>query len=141
VITCKRCSKCGEDKPLTDFHRRSAGADGYQAWCKACSLASVKKYQKKVGKSIVHRSVRYGLTPDEVASMLRIPQCQACGSPFSDAFEQKFDHCHTHGHFRGVLCHACNMACQGESPLALTRLARCIEYLHRDIEREQTRAS
>ena len=29
----RRCRKCGEDKPLTDFHRWH---DDYQWWCKPC---------------------------------------------------------------------------------------------------------
>ena len=31
----KRCSRCDEIKPYSEFHKRSRG-DGYQSWCKAC---------------------------------------------------------------------------------------------------------
>lgn len=33
----KRCQKCGEVKPVTEFHKRSASPDGHQAWCKRCT--------------------------------------------------------------------------------------------------------
>ena len=31
----KRCARCGETKPYSEFHKRNRG-DGYQSWCKAC---------------------------------------------------------------------------------------------------------
>ena len=45
----KRCSKCGETKPLDAFHRNKATKDGYEFWCKKCrkksdSARRVKKY-------------------------------------------------------------------------------------------------
>lgn len=35
----KRCSKCGEVKPLEDYNRRKASADGRQSKCRDCSNA------------------------------------------------------------------------------------------------------
>ena len=133
----KRCSGCGAEKLLTDFYRSSRYRDGRQIWCKSCSLQAVKKHQEREGKSVVHRAVKYGLTRDEVRAMLAIPVCQSCGSELGDSYTLKFDHCHERGHFRGVLCHPCNMACMGRSEDAMVRLSRCIEYLRRDVEREQ----
>lgn len=135
MLTTKRCTKCGETKPTSDFHKRRRSPDGLQCWCKACSCTAVKDFQNREGRSIVNRSVKYGLTRDEVRSMLEIPVCQACGCEFSDSYEMKFDHCHSVGHFRGVLCHPCNLACVGSSDEAAERLAKCIEYLNRDMER------
>jgi hypothetical protein len=131
----KRCSGCGADKPLTDFHRSSRYSDGRQIWCKACSRKATDRYQQRVGKSIIARSVKYGLTPDEVRAMMRIPVCQSCGAKFTDSYSRKFDHCHDRGHFRGVLCHACNMSCMGLAADAIPRLKCCIDYLQRDLER------
>jgi hypothetical protein len=31
----ERCSRCGETKPYSEFHRNKRG-DGYQRWCKTC---------------------------------------------------------------------------------------------------------
>lgn len=36
----KRCSRCGETKPVTEFHVRRASADGRSAACQTCVLAA-----------------------------------------------------------------------------------------------------
>lgn len=36
----KRCTQCGEAKPLSDFHRHKREKDGYQPWCRLCRLAA-----------------------------------------------------------------------------------------------------
>jgi len=33
----KRCSQCGEVKPLDDFYHRSRSKDQHSVWCKSCS--------------------------------------------------------------------------------------------------------
>ena len=35
----KRCKKCGETKPLTEFHQATGMRDGYRSECKECSRA------------------------------------------------------------------------------------------------------
>lgn len=32
----KRCSKCKQWKPISEFHKRTASKDGLQSWCKQC---------------------------------------------------------------------------------------------------------
>lgn len=39
----KRCTKCGQDKPLTDFHKNKRSKDGLQYWCKPCVLSDVPR--------------------------------------------------------------------------------------------------
>ena len=34
----KQCSKCGEQKPLSDFHKKKANKDGLQNACKSCRV-------------------------------------------------------------------------------------------------------
>lgn len=38
----KTCSKCGEEKPLTEYRKRSASKDGLQPYCKICHSATEK---------------------------------------------------------------------------------------------------
>lgn len=38
----KACTKCGELKPLTDFHRNRNEKDGHAFWCRACLNANAK---------------------------------------------------------------------------------------------------
>lgn len=40
----KTCSKCGETKHLSEFHRNSARADGLQKMCKACVKANASAW-------------------------------------------------------------------------------------------------
>lgn len=39
----KRCSKCGETKPLSGFHAKATNPDGLQRWCKDCRNAAERK--------------------------------------------------------------------------------------------------
>ena len=58
----KRCKKCGETKPLAEFHRATGMKDGYRSECKACArtirrawyvanrqkaIADVKRWQQE----------------------------------------------------------------------------------------------
>lgn len=36
---CKRCTKCGEPKPLSGFHRDRNRKDGHRDWCRVCVRA------------------------------------------------------------------------------------------------------
>lgn len=42
----KKCTKCGEVKPLEEFSSRSAAVDGKQGTCKACSKAADLVWRK-----------------------------------------------------------------------------------------------
>ena len=47
VLVVKRCSACGETKPLSEFHKHSGAPDGRQSYCKPCKNASVRATQAK----------------------------------------------------------------------------------------------
>lgn len=40
----KKCSKCGEVKPLSEFHRFKHSKDGHKPKCKPCNTAEANKY-------------------------------------------------------------------------------------------------
>lgn len=40
----KRCSRCGEVKPISEFYRNKRYKDGLMSECKACSIARVSEY-------------------------------------------------------------------------------------------------
>lgn len=42
----KRCSKCKQGKPISEFHKNRTTKDGLQAYCKSCQISDVNKYQK-----------------------------------------------------------------------------------------------
>lgn len=119
----KRCRRCGEHKPAGEFHRKSDSRDGLQSFCKVCN-------------SLAAAASSYKISVEEVARLWSIEECQACGAPMAPGRRQ-IDHCHELGHVRGVLCHLCNHACAGQHIECIDRLAGCIEYLKRDLERQR----
>lgn len=40
----KRCSHCGELKPLSEFNKDKSKKDGYNAWCRCCTREAQKKW-------------------------------------------------------------------------------------------------
>lgn len=47
ILSSKKCSKCGEVKSLSSFHKRSSSKDGLRAECKACVLAYQHKEESR----------------------------------------------------------------------------------------------
>lgn len=48
----KLCNKCGETKPVTEFHKNARAGDGLKCWCKDCGkLASAKWFAKNPERS------------------------------------------------------------------------------------------
>jgi hypothetical protein len=137
---------CGLELPRSAFHKNASNNDGLETYCKDCKRRIYREWRARspgyrLRRSALERIRRYGLTNEEVQLFTEVPVCQSCGLPFDSPTAQKFDHCHELGHVRGVICHVCNLACAGTSEVALSRLQLCVEYLRRDIEREQARAS
>jgi 5-methylcytosine-specific restriction endonuclease McrA len=46
-LPAKTCTQCGAEKPLTDYPKRAASADGYTSECRVCNNASNAKYRAK----------------------------------------------------------------------------------------------
>ncbi len=44
VSKTKRCSKCGETKPVAEFHKQKTSSDGLRSQCKACRRAYALQY-------------------------------------------------------------------------------------------------
>ena len=42
TLLTKTCSRCGEDMPVSDYHKMKKAADGLHCWCKSC----VKTYMR-----------------------------------------------------------------------------------------------
>jgi hypothetical protein len=65
-MTVKRCSRCKEDKCLSEFYRCASKRDGLQSCCKACSKAQTagrsayyKAYREENGDTIRARNRAY----------------------------------------------------------------------------------
>jgi hypothetical protein len=55
----KRCSKCGEDRPLDDFYRDRAKADGRRASCKECTNVQILAWRRANPESVNEFGRRY----------------------------------------------------------------------------------
>lgn len=138
----KKCTQCGEYKPLTDFHRRFSSKDGRQSKCKPCNHESAVQWQEKnaekatkvwknkVGDSeflLKRKSRLYGISPDELQNLYDSnSSCMICGTIPSNGLH--IDHDHSSGVVRGLLCMRCNTAL-GLFKDNAENLANAIEYL------------
>ena len=55
----KRCYKCGETKPLTEFYKTKSRPDGLDNKCKTCSREAVRQYYQENRETIVERERQY----------------------------------------------------------------------------------
>lgn len=117
----KRCSKCREAKPETEFHTYQArGETRLMAKCKTCHQAVAEDWNRRnperrrelraaYGKRNRrrNRARQYGLTVEELDAMEAAQggRCLICREP---AEKLAIDHCHTTGKVRGLLCTPCN---------------------------------
>lgn len=118
MIKKKRCSKCGETKPLSEFHLHRGMKDGRYCWCKACRSVAMRKARTEYPDSVrvVNLKSRYKLTPDDYEDLLCRcnARCEICGMTASEHKKKTgrflaVDHDHQTGAVRGILCGWCNM--------------------------------
>ena len=74
---------------------------------------------------------RYGLDVEKFYNVLEEQnfECLICEREFNDKLKPVVDHCHKHGHTRGLLCNSCNvgLGCFKDDR---DILYRAIAYLH-----------
>lgn len=105
----KTCTKCGQEKPLSEYSPSRLGADGLASWCKSCRAEAQR--------------VRQDATPAEVKAQqarrqragVRKGVCVSCG----DAIEDE------------GFCARCKAAVVilGDTPETLKSAARALKYL------------
>lgn len=108
----KRCSRCGQTKPIEEFTLNRKRKGGRASWCKPC----VSTYLKSGVKRKSRLKTTYGISVERYNAMLAAQRgvCAVCGHPPTvDQIGRKHlhvDHCHLSGEIRGLLCSACNTA-------------------------------
>ena len=87
----KRCCTCHELRPLTDFSRRAAAADGLQSRCRSCArewyAANQQQHRANVRRRTVATRAEY---KRRIGEHLRAHPCVDCGE--SDIRVLDFDH-------------------------------------------------
>jgi 5-methylcytosine-specific restriction endonuclease McrA len=63
----KACSKCGIEKPLTEYYKKKSGKNGLRADCKKCFKAYKKKYYQENAEEIKTRNKKWKKeNPEEI---------------------------------------------------------------------------
>ena len=114
-VNAKVCSKCGELKLYTDFALAARNKSGIGAACKSCVREHSRQYRAKNPEKRRQSwreyqfKKRYGMTEQEVRNLKRLQGsfCPACQSEV-DPETLVYDHCHTTGNYRGIICSKCN---------------------------------
>jgi len=111
----KTCSKCGIEKPLTDFYADKRNKMGYRSYCKECHKTHVRnKYwtmnpkQKEVSlkRTSKNNSLRRRERRTLILRMLVSKGCTDCG--IRDPLVLDFDH--VFGKTSGISCMVSNHA-------------------------------
>lgn len=113
----KRCPGCERTLEARDFYRKKTAPDGLCGYCKICD-------------GVRRRSALYGLARHRAAEMLKQTHCEACRRPLADPGARHFDHRHSDGAVRGVLCAPCNFVV-GACEESVDVLAGIQDYLRR----------
>lgn len=143
----KRCSKCGEPKPLVAFNSQSMGRPGLRPHCKACEKIQHKAYYERNKDRLSERAKIYrkahadrGLAYQRAYQLRkqtleagRPPPglCELCNEPPSRHSRLSWDHCHQTGAFRGWICERCNLTL-GRVRDSAELLRRMADYLERN---------
>lgn len=139
VLEMKRCTVCKEDKPLTEFVKRSDSPSKLRSGCRQCASKSKRKWvvenKEHISDYSYQRRLRdYGITQEEHEAMLAKQKgcCKICGVKFGEYRTGQtavIDHCHRKGHVRGILCMKCNTGI-GLFSDKTERIKSAIKYLN-----------
>jgi len=109
----KTCTKCGVQKPLSEYSKRYDYADiRYRPYCKSCTKEysknqHIKNKNKRKNQKLVKA---YGITLAQKMEMIENQnnKCAICNIDLNSIKSAHVDHCHTTNKVRGILCTKCN---------------------------------
>jgi hypothetical protein len=145
-LIMKKCSKCSNDRLVSDFYKSSQNKDGLDFWCKPCRRVYAKDWNTKnrVPKNAkVQREINlkycFGITSEQYNNLLdsQDGKCATCSMKAEDStknFHVDHDHSCCPGRrscgscIRGLLCANCNIAL-GMVNDSAERLCHLAEYI------------
>lgn len=71
IKTTKVCTKCGIEKPISDFHKCSRNKDGHLVVCKECTNKKQREYFNKTLKKVYTNPELAAFQPRELINELR----------------------------------------------------------------------
>ena len=135
----KKCSKCGETKPVADFCKDKRNETGLKSNCRICArkmteiwrqnnTAHIAKYRRESPLRFSWElKTKYNLTVDQYQNMVLTQngKCAIC----HEETELQVDHCHKTNRVRGLLCFKCNIAIAhfNDSPYLLAEATKYLE--------------
>lgn len=144
VTVTKTCTKCQEEKPLTEFSSRGGKLSHlYKSWCKTCMLEARQAWAVKNKQHLNswrrnnwevsnRRFKRHGTTREAYDELYEFQQgaCALCGEVDEKLVWLCIDHDHSTGKVRGLLCPNCNrgVGLLKDDPNLLRRAADYIEF-------------
>lgn len=140
----KVCTVCGEEKPLSSFHK-GEGKLGKRSYCSDCSTIKLRGWRKRnperarqISRNHYHSEKgvdtyykrTYGITKKEYDSLCEAQngRCAICNKISNQKLA--VDHDHKTKEVRGLLCVCCN-AMLGSSKDSIEILTSAISYLRR----------
>lgn len=111
----KKCTKCGEEKPLSEFFKDKGQKSGLKPSCKTCCKKKTREWineNPEKRKFYVLKSST-GVTKEQYENMLKKQDCKCaiCSKTIEEnAKNLAVDHCHDTMIVRGLLCNTCNLA-------------------------------
>ena len=82
----KRCSKCGEEKPLSEFSRSKNYKDGLQYWCKGC----VKEYQQEYRQTPEYKAFQQEYQREYRQEYRQTPEHKAFRQEYQREYQREY---------------------------------------------------
>ena len=157
MVQLKRCTKCGQEKPVDQFYKRALSPDGLTYECRPCKKVMDQEYYLRNAEACRERTREtrrkkpwypreswlkhnYGLTKEAFLALLvgQDNRCAVCRDVILDAPRKAgvmaacVDHDHETGVVRGLLCSRCNVGLGQflDSPARLKAAAVYLEAAH-----------
>lgn len=113
----KKCTKCGVEKPLSEYYKDKSHKDGLAYKCKPCANMAIATWkrnnpeQHKIHQKRRDLKSKYNISMEKFNELLLVQnnKCKICNTEFKTEKGTHIDHCHTTGNIRGLLCANCNV--------------------------------
>lgn len=113
--------KASPEERAREVERKKAWAKANPEKCKEYRARYKEKHADRIAAQTaagkdrwrrMRKAKLYGLTCEQVEQLEQQTHCPICGSEFTKERKSQrcFDHCHSTGKFRGVICIRCNTA-------------------------------
>jgi hypothetical protein len=115
-MATKKCSKCGDPKPVKAFSKHTRSKDGRDCWCKECRSKQDKrrdperKWEARLWRQYKMLAVEYYALRDTQHNACAIClKAETALDRFGKLRRLCVDHNHATGENRRLLCHCCNL--------------------------------